>query len=480
MDKVFIWIEASDYQGRSREESLTFTEDVEAISRIKASFKSPNDWLSYLFPLSESGKYILWIRYKSLGGALANFHLDNKILSFGTKIPSTEGSYHWMRLGEESLKKVEEGSHFLRIELLSGYLDLDIILLTNDLSLIPESKSKYIDQEILEKRQTLIKEIKGKIATHRKLKVATIQYAACATLGPQERIGMRRDEYRLAKIGAIIDKAASLGAEILCLPECITLPGSGRGTIQEGESWWEPETVPGGWSVEYIRKKAKENKIYIVGWAWEMEKESQYNTAYIINRNGEIIGKYRKVHPCGPWEAGNNFPVFETDFGKIGILICYDMQFPEAARILSLKGAEIIFYPLAGDERGNSEWEIMTRARAIDNNIYIVASPLSEVAGLIVDLDGSVIARTDIRGNDLGCAEDYDKYIIEHKESLEGKGIAIAEIDLDKIKGHGGINNRRENIIKDRHPEAYKEIINPSYCRGEKIPVKLEKEMYLR
>lgn len=472
----FICLKASDWQGGSWGQGLKTIEYPNAASKTTAGLKEPNDWFSYLLSFSGAGRYILWIRYKSIQGALTNFYFDNTPLSFAVKVLSTNGAYKWIGLGRESLRKVEKGVHALRIELLEGSLELDNFIFANDISFVPEGGKRYGDKS--EKPNNAIAKIKHAISKHRRVKVATVQYAVCAAVGPQERTGMRRDEYRLAKIGAIIDEAAGRGADIVCLPECITSLGL-RGKVKKGENWGEPEPIPGGWSVEYVRNKAKENKVYVMGFAWEKDGKDDYLTAYLVNRTGALTGKYRKVHPCGPWKPGDGFPVFKTEFGKIGMLICYDMQFPEAARILTLKGAEIIFYPLGGDTRGNNEWETMVRGRAIDNNVYIVASAFSEIASLIVDLDGTVIAKTDIRSNELGWAPDWDDYIIKHRDSLKGNGIVVAELDLDRIKSNWKTQNRRMHIIRSRQIETYGELINPSFRRKPSPPAKFDEDMYL-
>lgn len=178
----------------------------------------------------------------------------------------------------------------------------------------------------------------------------------------------------------LIDKAAEDKPDILCMPEA-----SLRGH----------STIPGA-SIDKLAAKAAEHKVYIVVGMYEYEEESglYYNSAVLIDRKGKIVGKYRKTHlpPCGGEEdnftPGTSYPVFETDFGKIGILICYDIEFPEVARILALRGAEIIFFPNWGSG------DIQTRARAIENGVYIVSSSYDYKSGIINPL-GDIIAKTE-------------------------------------------------------------------------------------
>ena len=99
------------------------------------------------------------------------------------------------------------------------------------------------------------------------------------------------------------------------------------------------------------------------------------NVAVLYNRQGKIHGIYEKVQlPDAETEQGavpgNSLPVFETDFGKIGIQICWDSSFPEISRILALNGAEILFCPVWGYIQGTDEWEFIPRCRAIDNRRF--------------------------------------------------------------------------------------------------------------
>ena len=110
----------------------------------------------------------------------------------------------------------------------------------------------------------------------------------------------------------------------------------------------------------------------------------------LFDREGELVGKQRKIHPYWPEEPlgvspGEGSEVFRTDFGTVGIMICYDSWWPESARLLALKGAELILFPNAGYE------EKILPARAIDNNVYVVASTLGSPAA-IVDPRGELLA----------------------------------------------------------------------------------------
>jgi predicted amidohydrolase len=110
---------------------------------------------------------------------------------------------------------------------------------------------------------------------------------------------------------------------------------------------------------------------------------------------------------------GNSFPVFDTDFGKIGILICWDYAFPEIPRALALNGAEILFCPIAGDVRGADTWKIIARSRAVDNGVFFVTA-IYDGHSLIINPAGDVLKESGIQGSlitetiDLNFAPPWD------------------------------------------------------------------------
>lgn len=180
-----------------------------------------------------------------------------------------------------------------------------------------------------------------------------------------------------------IRKASSNNAKIICLQE---LFNSEYFCYEINEKYFEyAEPIPGP-SINKISKVAKELKVVVIAPIFEKEMgDVFYNTAPVIGTNGEIIGKYRKMSiPLTTTELfesyekyymkpGNlGFPVFSTFFGiNIGILICYDRHFPEAARILALKGADIIFIPTTTAGKTQYLWEIELKAHAVSNCCYI-------------------------------------------------------------------------------------------------------------
>ena len=143
--------------------------------------------------------------------------------------------------------------------------------------------------------------------------------------------------------------------------------------------------------LEQLCLAARRHRLVIIaGSFYEKGGKHNYNTSVVINADGTILGEYRKVHiPHDPWfyeldyfTPGNEYKIFETKFGKIGVLICYDQWFPEAARSVALLGADVIFYPTAiGHVEGIDEaegdwidaWVTVQRGHAIANNVHVAA-----------------------------------------------------------------------------------------------------------
>lgn len=222
-------------------------------------------------------------------------------------------------------------------------------------------------------------------------------------------------------------------------PDVILLTEAFLNRGVQGKPHEVAQPIPGP-ATEVLAGKARQYKSYIIVGLLESDGGRTYNTAVLIDREGRLAGKYRKTHlPLAEVEdgitPGSDYPVFDTDFGRIGILICWDFVFPETARILRLKGAEILFLPIAGDPAPR-HWDTITRARAIDNGMFLVASISQAVGSRIVDPDGEVLA-----------------------ESTEG--LATAELDLAKESrvwwlSVGPADGEAKSLfIQERRPDTY-------------------------
>lgn len=187
----------------------------------------------------------------------------------------------------------------------------------------------------------------------------------------------------------VADEAGRNKCDIVCLGEGVNLAGV-RGAAYSDIA----EPIPGP-TTERLGEVARTRKMYIVAALGERDGHAIYNTAVLIDRQGKVAGKYRKAQlPREEIEAGVtpgiDFPVFETDFGKIGMMICWDNQYVEPARALAIQGAEIILMPIWG---GN---DILTQARAIENQVYVVSCGYSNKSA-IYDPWGQLLAEAKTR-----------------------------------------------------------------------------------
>jgi predicted amidohydrolase len=204
-------------------------------------------------------------------------------------------------------------------------------------------------------------------------------------------------EENIRIMSELLDKAGKSGCGIVCLPEGWPTCNTGLGMTRV-----ESNSLGGSASV-MMAQKAKLYGMYIVSGLYSWTGDTLKNVAVLYDREGKIQAVYEKVQlPDSETEQGavpgNSFPVFTTDFGTIGILICWDIAFPEVARILALNGAEILFCPIWGDIRGNDVWKIITRSRAVDNGVYFVTS-IYDGHSLIVNPAGDILEESGIQNS---------------------------------------------------------------------------------
>jgi len=236
-------------------------------------------------------------------------------------------------------------------------------------------------------------------------------------------------------------EAGEMGADIVCCGEAITQPGTGLSKSELKE----PADGP---TARVLGEIADRYDMYILAGIYEWTGEEIYNTAILLDRDGNLGGRYRKVHltvTAGPGGSspGTEYPVFETDFGTIGMQICYDNFFPECARALAVNGAEVIFLPIWGDGRTDDSYEISCRSRALDNSTFLVSSNYSQKRSLIVGPTGEILA-------DTGGEE----------------SVTMAEVDLNERHLcpalSVGANGEWETLWpNERHPSSYDDLTQP-------------------
>lgn len=269
-----------------------------------------------------------------------------------------------------------------------------------------------------------------------KIKIAAIQMPTVAD---------KMENVRTVK--TYLEKIKDENPDFVILPEMFCCP-------------YQTENFPiyaekeGGPVWQQLSGYAKQYGIYLIGGSMP-EKDAEgnvYNTSYIFDREGKQIGKHRKVHlfdidvkggqtfkESDTLTAGDSDTVFDTEFGKIGVMLCFDIRFPELSRMMVNDGARIVFVPAAFNmTTGPAHWELSFRTRALDNQIYMVGcAPARDVSAGYISWGHSIV--TDPWGRVIDMLD-------------EKKGILLAELDMDYEE------QVREELplLKSRRKDMYK------------------------
>jgi predicted amidohydrolase len=201
-------------------------------------------------------------------------------------------------------------------------------------------------------------------------------------------------EGQRGRIADILDRAGAQRPDIALLPEYSPVIGVPEASY--GNHYDAAEEVPGGPVCSLLAAKAAAHSMYVIAGVLERRGGYLYNTAVLFDRGGRFVGQYDKTHPTigealEGFSSGSLYPVFDLDFGRIAIHICYDEWFPEVSRLFAHKGAEILFLPVAGGK------PITWRTRALDNGLYFVSASI-DPPSMIIDSSGSIIAQTNSSG----------------------------------------------------------------------------------
>jgi len=280
----------------------------------------------------------------------------------------------------------------------------------------------------------------------RQVTIALVQ-SKCST-SKEDNVGMA-----LARIA----EAAAAGAKVVCLPELFA--GHYPCQSEDHRKFAEAEPIPGPTS-QVLAEAARRHGVVLIGSLFERRGPGLYhNTAVVWDADGRQAGLYRKMHipddPCyyekfyfTPGDLG--FPSFPTRYGRVGVGVCWDQWFPEAARLVALSGAEMIFYPTAigwlGHEKAefgasqHAAWETVMRGHAVANGLFVAAANRTGVEGQLEFWGASFVAGPD--GNLLA------------KASHDREELLLAECDLDQID----FVRTHWPFLRDRRIDAYGDL----------------------
>ena len=257
---------------------------------------------------------------------------------------------------------------------------------------------------------------------------------------------LEKKSKNLEKAAGLVRNAAEKGAKIVCLPELFV---TGYNLNVFGDRLRDLSEGLTGPTILRMRALAKELGIYIIApISMQMHAAKPLeNNAVVIGDDGEVLGVYSKNHLFGDepkvFTSKGEYPVFETKYGRIGVMICCDNNFPEPARILALNGAEIIFMPAAWRIQEEDLWKLLISSHACENNVFIAAAnTFSRMDGLFLFGHSKIV---DPRGRVLCESE------------AEGDDVLVQTIDTDLVRELRACMPS----LKDRHPETYGAFMAP-------------------
>lgn len=282
------------------------------------------------------------------------------------------------------------------------------------------------------------------------LRVATIQPPI-----PKGQSGGAVSHEEMIEAGlSCLEKAGREKADIACLPEVFNVFGLDCDEALEKAS--QEDRL-----LKRIAALCERYRMYTVYTALEKGNGGFHIATSVIDRRGSVSGRYSKTHVTLPEKEnlkvvpGDDICVIDTDFGKIGVMTCYDAYFPELARILALKGARIIFYPALQRYFSDGAFEIQAKARALDNSVFIVRSSYG-VDAKTAWKPGIMIGRS--------CIIDRSGVIVA--DLGHHSGMLFADIDIDAPllgEGPGGTGpvDYKKTLEDARRPELYAPISKP-------------------
>lgn len=262
-----------------------------------------------------------------------------------------------------------------------------------------------------------------------------------------------KQKVNLAQILIMLEQAGKRKSDLVLFGEYVNLH---HRTCSSDKKEYVPDPIPGPFT-DTIAAAGKEYGLNVALPVFGIYKGILSSHVVLLNRRGTVVGCYQKAHPTLPEQemgikAGSDLPVYTLDCAKVGIMTCMDIEYPEVAQVLMLRGAEVLLFPHVQSTWGEIDWEIRYRARAIDTGLPIVSACYGYREGEW--LPGKVIGRTSVVGRDgliladLGRAIDLLTYDLD----LEDKRITNFFFD----KKH----DRTLAVTASRRPELYGDVVN--------------------
>jgi predicted amidohydrolase len=268
-------------------------------------------------------------------------------------------------------------------------------------------------------------------------------HVACVQMKPE----LGQYQINLSKMEAFVHQvmAEKPGTQLIVFPELITT--GYECTKEQFDSM--AEMLPSGNSMIVMGKLAKKYGVHLIYGFAERDPnltDVLYNSSTMIDDQGIVLGRYRKVHPfdtekqwCRP---GCDYPLYDTKLGKIGVMICWDTGFPEVARSYALQGADLLVVCTNWEKPYSDDWDLITKARAFDNTLHLIAA------------------------NRIG--DDLELGFFGHSKIIDPVGREIAALD-EEIEGYIAAEldltvthkerQRYYTFFKDRRPDTYEELV---------------------
>lgn len=278
---------------------------------------------------------------------------------------------------------------------------------------------------------------------------------AAAQLGPNS--GDKRET--VERMVNLVREAGAAGVDILGFPEAaLTAFFPGEVHLEDRDRFFDE--VPSPLTEPLFREARNQGLAFVLAYA-EREGTHRYNSTIVVDSDGTILGKYRKVHiplvvfPTPGqanyeklyFEPGNlGFPVFRTKKATIGVQVCYDRRFPEGYRILALKGAEIIVNPTCmatyNEKDRSASWELLLQARALENQVFVVGPNKAGQEGARTNIGRSFVA-SPIGGQIVAQADKDDDQLV------------VARVDLEDV----ATTRAKLPLARDRRVDLYRDLL---------------------